>query len=126
MNDDSYGAFTIGTFNVASLISQRRKVWLKEILYQHKIDIICLQETKVSTREQEIDLVSYFQDSYYCYHAQSSGLSAGTAIFLRKASRHCSFVDCELAADGRTAAIDVLVGEELVRIVSIYAPNNSF
>ena len=41
--------FTVGTFNVRGLSDDQKKVYLAEDMKNYKIDICCLQETKIKT-----------------------------------------------------------------------------
>lgn len=115
----------IATFNAASLISQKRKKWLRDLVMVERLDVICLQETKISTVEQERDLINYFKDAFWCYHASATGFSAGVAIMVKKNGRVTKVVDCELDQTGRISVVDCVIDNEIVRVISVYAPNET-
>lgn len=87
------------------------------------IDILCVQETKICSYDEERDFVKFFQDWFWVRHASGTGQSAGTAVLVRKSSG-VQVIDCERGERGRIVAVDILWKNELIRIVSIYAPND--
>lgn len=112
----------VGTLNVNSLIRSERKAWLRGCVFENDIDIICIQETKISSVEKEIELVEAFKEWFYVFHASGVNGSAGTAVMVRKRSK-IVVVDCELEQNGRVAVVDCLWCGDLVRVISVYAPN---
>lgn len=112
----------VATLNVNSLIRNERKAWLKSTIFAENIDIICLQETKISSIEQEVEFVHTFKEQFYVFHACGSGGSAGTAVMVKKCSK-IAVIDCELEQNGRVACVDFMWNGDIIRVMSIYAPN---
>lgn len=113
----------IATLNTASLVAQKRKKWLEEIITREDIDIICLQETKISSLEEQQLFVNYFSDSYWCHHSAGVGRSAGTCNLIRKTGAVSQVIDCYLDQGGRIAVSDCIIQNEIVRVISVYSPN---
>lgn len=115
----------IATFNAVSTVARKRKEWLLSLLLEKRIDIAFIQETRISTHELAKDFVQYFGHVFRCFHTLTLGdASGGTAVLVKK--KKCfSVVDCELGAGGRVSRFDCLVKNELVCLVSVYAPNDA-
>lgn len=117
------GVIKISTFNAASLVSRKRRAWLRDLLYREAIDVLCVQETKISNADQEKEFVNCFKDRYLVYHSMGVEGRAGTAVMIKKRD-DVKIVDCELEQSGRVAAADLLWKGKLIRVISVYAPNS--
>lgn len=113
----------IATLNTASLVAQKRKQWLKDVITRERIDIICLQETKISSLEEEQRLINYFKKDYWCHHSAGVGRSAGTCNLVRKTGAVAQVIDCFFDQSGRIAVTDCIMKNEVVRVISVYCPN---
>lgn len=114
----------VATLNVNSLVRRERKAWLLRVLHEEKIDVVCVQETKISTREEEIELVEAFKEGFFVFHSSGVNRSAGTAVLVRKSSK-VVVVDSNLEQTGRLASVDLIWNGEILRVVSLYAPNEA-
>lgn len=103
-------------------MTERRRRFLRDVLMQEGLDILFLQETKLSTSQQEIQFVDDFKNNFWTFHSIGISGSAGTAVMLRK-SKNVALVDCVLEQTGRIASVDFLWHNQLVRAISLYAPN---
>lgn len=116
---------TVGTLNVVSLISRVRKQWLLDLMWEKRIDVLCAQETKIETEAQESELISFYKNSYQVFHSKAIGGSSGTAVFVRRRQHVVVIPDIGHDLEGRVSFVDCLVSGELIRVVSVYAPNSS-
>ncbi|KAG0430797.1 hypothetical protein HPB47_022362 [Ixodes persulcatus] len=117
------GNLKVGTLNTVSLVAWKRKQWLLDLLNEEKIDIAFIQETKLSTPEMDKSFVRVFGHDFFCVHTLTTRFSGGTAVLVRK-RKDVIVVARDLSDDGRAATADFLVGDRLIRFVSVYAPNN--
>lgn len=88
-----------------------------------EIDVLAIQETKISSQEETERLVTRFLDQEFdVVVSHAVGCSAGCLLLLRK-------LDCftpvfhETDNEGRLALLDVVSDNELWRFINIYAPN---
>ncbi|KAG0445112.1 hypothetical protein HPB47_021498 [Ixodes persulcatus] len=117
------GNLKVGTLNTISLVAWKRKQWLLDLLNEEKIDIAFIQETKLSTPEMAKSFVRVFGHDFFCVHTLTTRFSGGTAVLVRK-RKDVIVMARDLSDDGRAATADCLVGDRLIRFVSVYAPNN--
>lgn len=117
------------SWNVNGLRAVLKKGNFQSFLDAHRPDIICLQETKASREQVEIDLPDYYE---YWSSAEKKGYS-GTAIFTRdkpisvsteftRLPRRFNFVDDEgrdSAAEGRIISAEF----DSFYVVNVYTPN---
>ncbi|KAM7285004.1 hypothetical protein ISCGN_031994 [Ixodes scapularis] len=96
-----------------------------DLLNEEHADIIFLQETKICSAEKAKSFVQFFGHIFWSVHTLTSDLdrAGGTAVLIRK-STGIRIAHPELCADGRFALVDVLIGNELTRLISVYAPSN--
>lgn len=115
-------ALKIVTLNCVSLIVRRRKQWLLNVLLKHNADVVFLQETKIGLEHVD-DMVSFFERLYKIRVTKAVGHSGGTAIFVRKNRGITIFPTWEFDRNGRISAVDLMRNSEILRVVSVYAPN---
>ncbi|XP_064475616.1 uncharacterized protein LOC135389505 [Ornithodoros turicata] len=115
----------VGTLNVVSLVSRKRKQWLLQLMWEKRIDILCAQETKIETDSQEEELIAFYKNSFQVFHSKAREGRNGTAVFVRR--RHYLRVVPDIGHDmeGRVSSVDCLFGSNLIRIISVYAPNST-
>lgn len=114
----------VGTINVVSLVASMRKQWLLDLLLEKRIDLACVQETKIETREQEESTREFFKRHYQVFVSHSSGKSGGCAVFVRR--KHFLRVCPDIGHDdcGRISYVDCILANTLIRVICLYAPNN--
>lgn len=115
----------IATLNVVSLITRKRKQLLMDLMKSKNIDIMCVQETKITTDTQEDELFKFFSMHYQVVHTKALGGSGGTAVFLRRGDKMQIIPELGSDEKGRVSAVDCQIGKGMFRIVSIYAPNEA-
>lgn len=114
---------TVATFNCVSLIVRRRKQWLMDLLLQQRVDVALLQETKLST-DPQVEEMSFFFEKYFSFvHSKAVSSSGGTGILIRRNRGLSMFPEFERDRSGRICAVDLMRGDQLLKFVSIYAPN---
>lgn len=96
---------------------------MADLLSREGIDVACLQETKLATVEQETELINFYKTKFWCYPSSAIGASAGTLILVRKKAG-LVVVDCVLDESGRLCVVDAVFGCSLLRIISVYSPND--
>lgn len=116
---------TIATLNVRGLCSRKKQYLLKRFLDAcPDIDVLALQETKISTDEETRRLLSdFFLPTYEVAVSHASERSGGCLLMVK---RSCNYVPIYHKVDehGRMALIDIAFDSEVWRFVCIYAPND--
>lgn len=114
-------SFSIGTLNVCGLNSQRKQQQLKALVGRHPVDLLALQETKISS-DGPVVRVRNRLDDYDVLCSPALSRSAGCMLLLRKAM---SYVIASFYCDtvGRCLVVDVDVQGLELRIITLYAPN---
>lgn len=110
------------TLNVRGFNSRKRQYQLRRLLEHTEIDILALQETKLSTEEQvERALLSFLYNYEVCV-THAVGLSGGCFLFIKK-SVNRSQVAITSDRCGRFVLCDFVVPESRWRVICVYAPN---
>lgn len=115
--------FKIATFNTVSLVVRKRKQWLLNLMLREKLDIVCLQETKLASQEQVDVAREFFGRLYDVFTSNAVGRSGGTAVLVRKNAKFTTFSEWERDMDGRVCSVELLHRREMYKVVSIHAPN---
>ena len=110
------------TLNVNGLLDYNCQYALKSFTFQHKIDVLFLQETHVSNSKVVKNLDSYF-NHYRCFWNFGSNFSRGTAILISH-SVDFSVIKYHRDLDGRFQYIDVKINNVNYRLLNVYAPND--
>ncbi|OIO19091.1 MAG: exodeoxyribonuclease III [Candidatus Magasanikbacteria bacterium CG_4_9_14_0_2_um_filter_41_10] len=121
---------SIFSWNVNGIRAGLKKGTFQEFIQKHKPDILCLQETKASKNQVEIDLPDYTE---YWHSAKKKGYS-GTAIFSKIPATSVIYgllpnvlkkfhltdnQDRDGASEGRVLSAEF----EKFYVVSVYTPN---
>jgi exodeoxyribonuclease-3 len=116
-------AHTIVSWNVAGLRAMLKKDNLYQIIHEKNIDIICLQETKAT--ESQVELNDELKETYpYRYWNSTDGISQrkglnGTAIWCKSPPiKHMDTPDFDV--EGRIVAIEF----DKYILVNVYVPNS--
>ena len=113
-------SFQLVSLNVNGLNDQTKRTTFIHWLQCLKADVVCLQETHAASHRV---LCSWFRNSNYAVASSSiSNKRAGTAILVSNQHQlHQVWRDDE----GRLTQVEVSVGEQRCRVVSLYAPNKN-
>ncbi|CAN7986320.1 unnamed protein product, partial [Ixodes hexagonus] len=112
----------IATFNSVSLISRIRKQWLLNLLLKENVDIICLQETKLSSETHVNDMNFVFERHYHSFHSRAVGHSGGSGILIRKDRGFVIYPEWETDRNGRVCSVEVIRYQESIKVISVHAP----
>lgn len=115
----------VATFNSVSLISRIRKQWLLNLLLKENADIVCLQETKLSSDAHVDDMTLFFDRHFFSYHARAVGHSGGSTIMIRKDRGFIVYPEWESDKNGRVCSVEVIWRHESLKVISVYAPNEA-
>lgn len=114
----------IATLNCVSLIAQRRKQWVLNLLLQKNVDVAMLQETKLGT-EQQVESLAYFMRRHFeCFSSKANARSGGSSVLIRKGRGIEICPERETDHNGRISAVEFLYRDELHKLISVYAPND--
>lgn len=118
-----FRSLTIATINVRGLNSRKKQFHLSQYLeLLSHVDVLAIQETKISTEEDSERLVnSLFRHRYDVVVSHALGHSAGCLLLIKQIER---FRPVMYATDtrGRMAMSDVLIDNVLWRFICVYAP----
>lgn len=113
----------IMTLNVRGLGSARKQAQLVAFLQRDKLDVVAIQEMKLSTDEATGSALQGFVCDYDIIVSHASLASSGCFLFIRKSqdSRCVSFVS---DANGRFIVADIVLRNVTFRVIVLYAPNS--
>ncbi|CAN8010775.1 unnamed protein product [Ixodes pacificus] len=112
----------VATLNVRGLKSKRKQHQLLQLLHHQQIDILAVQETKLSEEhETDVALEPFLADFEICV-SHVCGTSAGCFVFLKKA-RGFSSIFLTIDQEGRFISCDLKYDGEDWRFMCVYAPN---
>lgn len=110
------------SLNVRGLNSSRKQYQLQRLLAKEKLDILAVQETKMSEDEQVERALRPFLLRYEVCVSQAVGVSAGCFLFLKK-TLNISNLSVISHDQGRFIICDFTMSELPWRVICIYAPN---
>lgn len=116
---------TVATLNVVSLRTKQRKQLVLDVLLRNNVAIACLQETKIETKEEEKEAAVFFSKFYQFIASNGVNGRAGVAVLVRRCPEIVIVPDLGRDDAGRVSAVDCLIGSNLFRVLSIYAPNEA-
>lgn len=112
----------VATLNVRGLNSKRKQCQLLQLMSLQQVDVLAVQETKLSGEEEtEIALKPFLNDFEVCV-THATGTSAGCFLFLKQGT---GLTAKALTTDreGRFIVCDLTYGNDEWRIMCVYAPN---
>lgn len=122
MKPEPGNAVRIATLNARGLGASRKQYQLQRLLLDENLDIVAVQETKLSDDESIARLVKPFLPAHDVCVSHAVGVSAGCLLFLKKSIRlsELSIVSDEC---GRLVVCDFLMYDVQWCVICIYAPN---
>jgi hypothetical protein len=112
--------FNLLTLNINGLNDHIKRTALIDWLKCMKADIVCLQETHASSHSS---IKGWFRNSgFYVASSSISNKRCGTAILVRDIF---SITQVKRDDDGRFLQVEVDIGGQKLRFVSLYAPNRN-
>lgn len=114
----------IGTLNVRGLGTRRKQYQLKRLMQEKDLDLLAVQETKVSTEDATDSLVAEFSLRYNACVSYAVGASAGCIIFVKN-SLGIVVEEVKSCLHGRFVLCDFCYGNTKFRVICVYAPTNS-
>lgn len=93
------------------------------MLLKENADVALLQETKL-TADHVVYATQFFQRHFEFRYSSAMSHSGGTAVLVRKNRGFTVFPEWEHDRSGRVCAVDLLCRGTVLRIVSLYAPND--
>lgn len=114
----------VGTLNVRGLGSSRKQYQVKRIMQERDLDLLAVQETKVSREEATDRLVAQFSLRYNVCVSHAVGTSAGCILFVKN-SIGIVVETVTSCLQGRFVLCDLTYGEAKFRFICVYAPTKS-
>lgn len=122
MAGETFEPISFGTLNVRGLNARKKQCQLQRLLNLKKIDLLAVQETKLSTEEDVTRVLQPFLAAYEVCVAHSQGLSGGCFLFLKKCVPIANLT-AMTDEQGRLAFCDFTLGRKKWHMVCLYAPN---
>ena len=116
---------TIVSINIRGLRDKKKRCTLIQWLRRKKFDIVCLQETFITT-EILSDIEKDFHDlGAYFSSCSDSAHSRGVGILLSKKIGNWNVDSVHRDVEGRKILLNIRnLNNELISITSLYVPNN--
>lgn len=113
----------IYSININGFRSKHKQLYIKDILKNNNIDILCLQETYVDTFFLSRKIENILDLNKKCIWSYGQTDSKGTAILINNDSIHINKFQTDF--NGRTCFVDFEYLNNNIRLVNIYAPNSA-
>lgn len=111
----------VATLNVRGLRNVRRQWQLRHVLEQYNIDVLAVQETKISAARDADLALEVFRD-YNLYISPARGASAGCFLLIRKHLNHI-LTSLHVDGEGRLICCDLSFHSHNWRFICVYAPS---
>ena len=112
----------VGSLNVRGINDQNKRRHIFDFLKNSKLSVICLQETKTSTLDDEI-IRKEWHNNRILINSVCSGGHSGTMILFN--SMHINVLDTIYDEEGRIMIVDIEIYKDRFHLVNTYFPNDS-